>query len=166
MASTSTLPSYQKVMIDYTVHMQWHLAKFLMWLLKEITDYSDAISAYNSELRYFKDLGKKHDKISQKQSKGGLAFLIYLGGYLHVAGMVKSWCDGSLKMSGQTSWQHPSNKQPSQVLQLPDQKQAFWRLLSCWVATTPQFLGPYHLTKSHAWILPGTSWLESSVKVL
>ncbi|KAM6503401.1 hypothetical protein JOM56_000344 [Amanita muscaria] len=76
---------------DDRLHMRRRLAKFLMKILKEITEYSDAISAYNSEVEYFKALGKKPDMISQKQSKGGLAFLAYLSSYLHVRSMWLAW---------------------------------------------------------------------------
>jgi hypothetical protein len=76
---------------DDRLHMRRRLAKFLMRLLKEITDYPSAISAYNSEVEYFKALGKKQDSISRKQSKGGLAFLAYLSSYLHVRSMWLTW---------------------------------------------------------------------------
>jgi hypothetical protein len=76
---------------DDQLHMRRRLAKFLMRLLKEIIDYPNAISAYNSEVEYFKALGKKQDSISRKQSKGGLAFLAYLSIYLHVCSMWLAW---------------------------------------------------------------------------
>jgi hypothetical protein len=76
---------------DDRLHMRRRLAKFLMRLLKEITDYPDAISAYNSEVEYFKALGKKHNTISQTQLKGGLVFLAYLSSYLHIHSMWLAW---------------------------------------------------------------------------
>lgn len=71
--------------------MRRHLAKFLMRLLKEIIDYPEAITAYNLELEYFKALGRKDDLVSQKQSKGGLAFLAYLGSYLRLRSFWLAW---------------------------------------------------------------------------
>ncbi|KAJ7483905.1 hypothetical protein B0H11DRAFT_1722928, partial [Mycena galericulata] len=67
------------------------LGKFLMRLLKEITDYEEAIAAYNSELAYFKALSKKRDNISKLKSKGGIAFLTYLQSYLRVRAFWESW---------------------------------------------------------------------------
>lgn len=69
-----------------------HLGKFLMHLLKEITDYDQAISAYNVELQYFKSLGiGRANTLSKKTSKGGLAFLAYLKTYLNIRGFWLSW---------------------------------------------------------------------------
>ena len=67
-----------------------HLGKFLMRLLKEITDYNEAINAYNIELQYFKALGTgRTDALSKKASKGGLAFLAYLKTYLNIRGFCR-----------------------------------------------------------------------------
>jgi hypothetical protein len=68
-----------------------HLAKFLMRLLKEITTYPDAISAYNTQLHYFKNLGKERNPMSKKKAEGGLAFLTYLKGYLNVQSHWFAW---------------------------------------------------------------------------
>lgn len=63
-----------------------HLGKFLMRLLKEITDYPEALEAYNLELVFFRKLGvRSNSLLDQKRSKAGLAFLGYLQTYL------KSW---------------------------------------------------------------------------
>ncbi|KAJ7136679.1 hypothetical protein C8R44DRAFT_608573, partial [Mycena epipterygia] len=67
------------------------LGKFLMRLLKEIIVYEEAITAYNSELAYFKDLAKKRDNISKLKSKGGMAFLTYLQSYLRLRSFWESW---------------------------------------------------------------------------
>jgi hypothetical protein len=69
-----------------------HLGKFLMRLLKDITDYEEAIKAYNIELQYFKALGTgRTDILSKKASKGGLAFLAYLKTYLNIRGFWLPW---------------------------------------------------------------------------
>lgn len=76
---------------DKRVHTRRHLAKFLMRLLKEITQYPEAIAAYNAELEYFKALCGKSDPTSKAQGKGGLAFLNYLGSYLRVRSFWLAW---------------------------------------------------------------------------
>ena len=73
-----------------------HLVKFLMWLLKEITSYSDAIQAYNNQIVHFQQLGKKDDRISKLQSRGVLAFLHYLNSYLHVPSLWFAWSMGGI----------------------------------------------------------------------
>jgi hypothetical protein len=62
-----------------------------MWLLKDITQYPEAIAAYNAELDYFKALSNKSDAISKAQGKGSLAFLNYLGSYLQVRSFWLLW---------------------------------------------------------------------------
>ncbi|KAF9469145.1 hypothetical protein BDZ94DRAFT_1303652 [Collybia nuda] len=57
----------------------------------QITQYPNAIAAYNAELDYFKALTKKPNAISKAQGKGGLAFLNYLGSYLQVRSFWLSW---------------------------------------------------------------------------
>jgi hypothetical protein len=68
-----------------------HIAKFLMRLLKEITDYDEAISEYNQKVLHFKTLAKARSPIAKDQSKGALAFLTYLQRYLNVRDFWKSW---------------------------------------------------------------------------
>ncbi|KAJ6459149.1 hypothetical protein C8R47DRAFT_994808, partial [Mycena vitilis] len=70
-----------------------HLAKFLMRLLKEISDYDVAISEFNSQVQHFKNIAKARNCSStlKDQSKGALAFLAYLQGYLKVRDFWKSW---------------------------------------------------------------------------
>ena len=68
-----------------------HLGKFLMWLLKEITDYPEAIAAYNQELSYFWSLStSKNSELNKKKSQGGVAFLAYLNTYLHICSLSKA----------------------------------------------------------------------------
>ncbi|KAJ6512098.1 hypothetical protein C8R47DRAFT_1207449 [Mycena vitilis] len=67
------------------------LAKFLMRLLKEINLYDDAIAAYNEELDHAKKLSKARTSNAKSQSKGALAFLTYLQGYLKARDMWMSW---------------------------------------------------------------------------
>ena len=63
-----------------------------MCLLKEITVYSEAISAYNEELAYSHMLGSQQNSVlMKKQSKGGLAFCAYLKMYLALPGFWLSW---------------------------------------------------------------------------
>jgi hypothetical protein len=63
-----------------------------MRLLKEITNYEEAINAYNIELQYFKVLSTgRIDALSKKASKGGLVFLAYLKTYLNIQGFWLSW---------------------------------------------------------------------------
>ncbi|KAJ6479681.1 hypothetical protein C8R45DRAFT_872726, partial [Mycena sanguinolenta] len=66
-----------------------HLAKFLMRLLKEITDYNEAITEYNTQVSHFKMLAMARG--GKEQSKGALAFLTYLQRYLKVRDFWKSW---------------------------------------------------------------------------
>ena len=69
-----------------------HLGKFLMRQLKEITDYSEAIDAYNQELAYFRSLGTRgNNAIDMKKSQGGLAFLAYFKTYLNLRSFWMSW---------------------------------------------------------------------------
>lgn len=67
------------------------LAKFLMKLLKDIPDYTDAIALYNIEIQYWKQLQAKRDKISRSQAKGALTYLQYLNSYLQSEEYWKSW---------------------------------------------------------------------------
>ncbi|KAJ6557679.1 hypothetical protein B0H19DRAFT_946319, partial [Mycena capillaripes] len=67
------------------------IATFLMRLLKEITDYDEAIREYNEQVLYFKNLGKSRDSTAMAQSKGALAFLTYLQGYLKAREFWLSW---------------------------------------------------------------------------
>ncbi|KAJ7883316.1 hypothetical protein B0H13DRAFT_1512601, partial [Mycena leptocephala] len=66
-----------------------HLAKFLMRLLKEITDYDEVIAEYNAQVLHFRTLAKARG--AKDQSKGALAFLTYLQRYLKVRDFWKSW---------------------------------------------------------------------------
>ncbi|KAJ7153245.1 hypothetical protein C8R46DRAFT_830330, partial [Mycena filopes] len=66
-----------------------HLARFLMRLLKEITDYDVAVAEYNAQVLHFKTLAKARG--GKEQSKGGLAFLTYLQAYLKSREFWKSW---------------------------------------------------------------------------
>jgi hypothetical protein len=60
--------------------------------LKDLTDYSDAIAAYNAELEYFCSLSKDScTALDKSKSKGGLAFLVYFKSYLALQGFWKSW---------------------------------------------------------------------------
>jgi hypothetical protein len=76
---------------DARLHIQRRLAKFLMCLLKEISDYKLALEAYNEELVYFKALNFSKDPLKKKQGTGGLAFLTYLQSYLKVCDFWRSW---------------------------------------------------------------------------
>lgn len=68
------------------------LAKFLMSLLKDITEYSEALEAYNQELVFFRSLGTaRNSDLNRKKSKGGLAFLAYFKSYLDVRSFWLSW---------------------------------------------------------------------------
>lgn len=67
------------------------LGRFLMRLLKEISEYEKAIEAYNEELAYFLKLTKRRDKCSKQKGNGGLAFLAYLQGYLKLKDFWFSW---------------------------------------------------------------------------
>ncbi|KAJ7245834.1 hypothetical protein C8J57DRAFT_1242022 [Mycena rebaudengoi] len=59
--------------------------------MKEICDYEEAIAAYNTELDYFKKLSKSRHATVKVQSKGAIAFLTYLQGYLKVRAAWLSW---------------------------------------------------------------------------
>ncbi|KAF8868349.1 hypothetical protein BD779DRAFT_1808345 [Infundibulicybe gibba] len=67
------------------------LGRFLMHLLKDITEYPVAQDAYNQELIYFQKLGESDSAIRKKQSQGALAFLGYLKSYLAVPAFWASW---------------------------------------------------------------------------
>jgi hypothetical protein len=68
------------------------LGSFLMLVLKDITVYEEALTAYNKELKYFRSLGTAHNsQINKKKSKGGLAFLAYFKNYLAVRSFWMSW---------------------------------------------------------------------------
>ncbi|KAL6307979.1 hypothetical protein BKA93DRAFT_707554, partial [Sparassis latifolia] len=67
------------------------LGAFLMRLLKVITNYTEAIAAFNTELQYFRMLGEKNDDEARWQSKAALAFLAYLQDYLKTRSFWKAW---------------------------------------------------------------------------
>ncbi|GBE82674.1 hypothetical protein SCP_0410590 [Sparassis crispa] len=67
------------------------LGAFLMRLLKVITNYTEAIAAFNTELQYFRMLGEKNDDEARWQSKVALAFLAYLQDYLKTRSFWKAW---------------------------------------------------------------------------
>jgi hypothetical protein len=67
------------------------LGAFLMRQLKEITHYEEALTQFNEEVKYFKDLGKKSGLFGKKTSKGGLAFLAYFQDYLKIESLWRSW---------------------------------------------------------------------------
>ncbi|KAG2748101.1 hypothetical protein P692DRAFT_20819335 [Suillus brevipes Sb2] len=50
--------------------------KFLMLLLKDITDYDLAVARYNEELAYFKQISKARVPLVKAKGKAGLAFLV------------------------------------------------------------------------------------------
>jgi hypothetical protein len=60
------------------------LGKFLMRLLKDITNYEEAISAYDMEVLYWKST-------TGNKAKGAMAFLKYLRSYLCDTAIWKSW---------------------------------------------------------------------------
>ena len=72
-------------------YVRQHLAKLLMKLLKDISDYNDAIALYNVEIHYWKLQQAKRDKICRSQAKGALAFLQYLNSYLGNKAYWQSW---------------------------------------------------------------------------
>ena len=67
-----------------------------MRLLKEITTYSEAITAYNNQITHFKQLGHKDDRISKLQSKAALSFLHYLNSYLRIQSLWLAWSMGGV----------------------------------------------------------------------
>jgi hypothetical protein len=74
-----------------------HLGKFLMWQLKDITNYSDTIVAYNAELEYFHSLSKDGcTALDKAKSADGLTFLAYFKSYLTLQGFWKSWSQAGI----------------------------------------------------------------------
>ncbi|KAF8898646.1 hypothetical protein BD779DRAFT_1795286 [Infundibulicybe gibba] len=67
------------------------LGRFLMRLLKDITEHPLAQAAYNEEVLYFQRLGKSSNDTCKKQSQGALAFLGYLRTYLAVEAFWAAW---------------------------------------------------------------------------
>ena len=67
-----------------------------MRLLKEITTYSEAITAYNNQIMHFKQLGHEDDRISKLQSKAALSFLHYLNSYLRIQSLWLAWSMGGV----------------------------------------------------------------------
>ena len=67
-----------------------------MQLLKEITTYPEAITAYNNQITFFKQLGCKDDRISKLQSKAVLSFLHYLNSYLRIQSLWLAWSMGGI----------------------------------------------------------------------
>ncbi|KAG1765865.1 hypothetical protein EV702DRAFT_981232, partial [Suillus placidus] len=72
-----------------------------MRLLKDITEYEEAVHAYNEELAFFQGLGRQNDDISRKQSKAGLAFLAYLFDYLKLHSFWLSWSPGGVLIAAE-----------------------------------------------------------------
>ena len=77
------------------------LGKFLMKLLKDVTDYNDAITLYNTEKQYWNLLQIKRDNTSQSQAKGALTFLQYLHGYLGNEEYWLSWSPAGAHVASQ-----------------------------------------------------------------
>ena len=67
-----------------------------MLLLKEITTYPEAITAYNNQIKHFKQLGRKDDRISKLQLKAALSFLHYLDSYLRIQSLWLAWSKGGI----------------------------------------------------------------------
>ncbi|KAJ7622177.1 hypothetical protein FB45DRAFT_753561 [Roridomyces roridus] len=67
------------------------LAKFAIQLLKETTEYSEVIAAYNTEIRFFESVGRKRAESAKKMSKAALAFLGYFQSYLKEKEFWVSW---------------------------------------------------------------------------
>ncbi|KAM6494944.1 hypothetical protein JOM56_009567, partial [Amanita muscaria] len=77
---------------DARKHVRARLGKFLMCQLKDTSDYSDAIAAYNLEMEYFRLLsGNGSTALDRSKSQGGLAFLAYFKSYLALQGFWMSW---------------------------------------------------------------------------
>ncbi|KAJ8508307.1 hypothetical protein ONZ45_g9395 [Pleurotus djamor] len=66
------------------------LGEFLVHLLREVTEYSIAVSQFNEILAYFRSLAGG-TQMDQKKSKAGLVFLTYFKDYIDVEALWKSW---------------------------------------------------------------------------
>jgi hypothetical protein len=67
------------------------LGGFLMRLLRHVTVYEEAVTEYNTEVTFFKNLGQERTQLAKKMSKGGLAFLAYFNSYLKLRSFWLSW---------------------------------------------------------------------------
>ncbi|KAG0692955.1 hypothetical protein DFH29DRAFT_985619 [Suillus ampliporus] len=80
-------------------HLQ--LAKFLMLLLKDITDYDLAVARYNEELAYFKQISKARVPLVKAKGKAGLAFLAYFQDYLKTRSFWTLWSPGGVLLAAE-----------------------------------------------------------------
>lgn len=73
------------------------LGKLLRQLLREITNYGQAIRTYNGEVLFYQHLRRTSPTIelSQKQAQGALSFLTYLRDYLKEESFWRSWSAAS-----------------------------------------------------------------------
>ena len=67
------------------------LGKFLLTLLKDISEYNEARKLYHEEVEYWTKLGKKRDKLAKTQSQAALGFLTYLDSYIDTREYWHSW---------------------------------------------------------------------------
>lgn len=75
--------------------------KFLMLLLKDITDYDLAVARYNEELAYFKQISKARVPLVKAKGKAGLAFLVYFQDYLMTRSFWTSWSLGGVLLAAE-----------------------------------------------------------------
>lgn len=104
-------------------------------LINNITNYRDAITAYNVTVINYCINADSPDAIAQKQAQGALAFLAYLSGYLKNKSYWRMWsAAGSVAASARL------HTTPDQVARTTNHLEFFNGRIKC------KFFGPYMLS--------------------
>lgn len=80
---------------DARKQVRARIGKLLRRLLKEITDYNQAVTAYNDEVVHFRQMAESTIEIPKKQAQGALSFLTYLQDYLKDYTFWRTWSAAS-----------------------------------------------------------------------
>ncbi|KAF8907632.1 hypothetical protein CPB84DRAFT_1813487 [Gymnopilus junonius] len=67
------------------------IGKFLMQLLKDISDHDEAMALFRAEKVYWQQVKTQCDRLSKAQATAALKFLDYLNGYVEHEAYWKSW---------------------------------------------------------------------------
>jgi hypothetical protein len=72
-------------------HVRKRLATFALWLLKDISEYNEAITTHKAEVVYWSLIKRKQAKILKAQAASALNFLAYLNNYLKEKALWLQW---------------------------------------------------------------------------
>jgi hypothetical protein len=75
--------------------VQKHLATFVLWLLKEVTNYNKAVALHEAEVVHWLLIKHKQAKIAKVQASSTLNFLAYFNDYLKEKALWLQWSKAS-----------------------------------------------------------------------